>query len=85
MEIMDAQLDKFEAAEETIGFRISNAVSDKPKGKRHGKYVGRLGKETAGKRNGSKSRVNGDDDVKTLYSTRPLLRNTELIKSASDF
>ena len=67
MAIMDAQLDKFKATEEILGVRISNAVSDKPKDKRQVKDVGRVGKETAGKRNGSKSRVNGDDGVKTLW------------------
>ena len=63
---MDAQLDNFGAAEEIRGVRITNAVSYKPKDKRQGKYVERVGKETAGKRNGSKSRVNGDDGVKTF-------------------
>ena len=51
---MDAQLDEIEATWKILGVRISNAVSDKPKDKRQGKYVGRVGKETAGKRNGSK-------------------------------
>ena len=51
MATMDAQLDKFEAREEIVWFRISNAVSDKPKDKRQGKDIGRVGKETAGKRN----------------------------------
>ena len=69
MAIMDAQLDKFEAAEEIQGVRISNAVSDKPKDKKQGKDVGRVGKETTGKRNRSKSRVNGDDGVKTFWGT----------------
>ena len=59
--IVDAQLDKVEAVEEFLGVRTSNAVSDKLKDKRQGKNVGRVGKETAGKRNGSKSLVNGDD------------------------
>ena len=52
--IMDGQLDKFEAAEKNIGVRISNPVSDKPKDKRQGKDVGRVGKDTAGKGNGRK-------------------------------
>ena len=69
MAIMDVQLDKFEAAEEVLGVRISNAVSDKPKDRRQGKGVGRVGKETAGKRNESKSRVNCDDGVKTFWGT----------------
>ena len=64
--MMNGQLDKFEAMEEIRGVRISNAVSDKPKDKRQGKVVGRVGKETAGKRNGSKPRVNGDDGMKTF-------------------
>ena len=34
MAVMDAQLDKFEAAEEILGVRISNTVSDKSKDKR---------------------------------------------------
>ena len=53
MAIMDAQLDTFEAAEEILEVLISNAVSDKPKDKRRSKHVGRVGKETAGKRNGN--------------------------------
>ena len=69
MAIMDAQLDKFEAAEEILGVRISNTVSDKPKDKRQGKDIGRVGKETASKRNGSKTRVNVDDGVKTFWGT----------------
>ena len=69
MAIMDAQLDKFEAAEEIQGVRISNTVSKKLKDKRQGKDVGRVGKETTGKRNGRKSRVNGDDGVKTFWGT----------------
>ena len=69
MAIMDAQLDNFEAAEELLGVHISNTASDKPKDKRQGKDVGRVGKETVGKRNGSKSRVNGDDDVKPFWGT----------------
>ena len=69
MAIMDAQLDKFEAVEEILGVRISNTVSDKPKDKRQGKDVGRMGKETASKRNGSKTRVNVDDGVKTFWGT----------------
>ena len=44
MAIMETQLDKLEAAEEIVGARISNTVSDKPKGKRRGKKVGRVGK-----------------------------------------
>ena len=40
MAIMDAQLDKFEAAEETLEVRISIAVLDKSKDKRQGKDVG---------------------------------------------
>ena len=64
MAIMDAQLDKSEVAEEILGVRISNTVSDKPKYKREGKDVGRVGNETASKRNGSKTRVNVDDGVK---------------------
>ena len=40
MTVMDAQLDKFEAAEEILGVRVSNTVSDKPKDKRQGKYIG---------------------------------------------
>ena len=67
--IMDAQLNKFEAGKEILGVRISNAVSDKPKDKRQRKDVGRVVKETAGKRHGSKSRVNGDDGVKTFWGT----------------
>ena len=66
MEIMDAQLDKFEAAEEIQGIRISNTVSDKPKDKRQGKDIGQVRKETAGKRNESKTRVNFDDGMKTF-------------------
>ena len=69
MVIMDAQLGKFEATEEVLGVRISNAVTDKPKDKRQCKYVERVGKETAGKRNGRKSCVNGDDGVKTFWRT----------------
>ena len=69
MAIMDAQLDKFEAAEEIVEIRISNTVSDKPKEKRQGKGVGQVGKETASKRNGSKTRVNVDDGVKTFWGT----------------
>ena len=34
MAIMDAQLNKFEAAEEILGVHTSNAVSDQPKDKR---------------------------------------------------
>ena len=67
--IMDAKLDNVEAEEEILGVRISNAVSDKPKDQKQGKDVGRVGKETAGKRNGSKSRVNGDDGVKSFWGT----------------
>ena len=66
MAIMDAQLDKFEAAEEILGVCISNTVSDKPKDKIQGKDIGRVGKKTAGKGNGSKTRVNVDDGVKTF-------------------
>ena len=69
MAIMDAQLDTFKAAEEIQRVRINNAVSDKPKDKRQGKDVGRVGKETAGKINGRKARVNGDDGVKTFWDT----------------
>ena len=69
MAIMDAQLDKFEAAEEIVEVRISNTVPDKPKDKRQDKDVGRVGKETASKRNGSKSRVNVDDGVKSFWGT----------------
>ena len=69
MVIMDAQLDKIEAAEEVLGVRISNTVSDKPKDRRQSKDVGQVGKETAGKINGRKSRVNGDDGVKTFWGT----------------
>ena len=69
MAIMDAQLDMFEATEKILGVRVKSAVSDKPKDKIKGKDVGRVGKETTGKRNGSKSRVNGDDGVKTFWST----------------
>ena len=69
MAIMDAQLDKFEAAEEILGVRISNTESDKPKDKRRGKDIGRVGKDTAGKRDGSKTRVNVDDGVKTFWGT----------------
>ena len=36
MAIMDIQLNNFEPAEEILGVRISNAVSDKPKDKRYG-------------------------------------------------
>ena len=42
-------------------------VFHKPKDKRQGKDFGRVGKETAGKRNGRKSRVNGDGGVKTFW------------------
>ena len=54
MAIMDAQLDKFEAAEEILGVRISNTVSDKPKDKREGRTLDewgrrRLVKETEAK------------------------------------
>ena len=66
MAIIDVQLNTFETAKEMLGVRVSNALSDKPKDKIQGKYVRRAGKETAGKRNGSKSRVNGDDGVKTF-------------------
>ncbi|CAM9323839.1 unnamed protein product [Ascophyllum nodosum] len=69
MATMDAQLDTFEAAEEILRVRIKHAVSDKPKDERQGKNVGRVGKETAGKRNESKSRVNDDGDVKTFWGT----------------
>ena len=69
MAIIDTQLDKFEAAEEILGVRFSNTVSEKAKDKRQGKDVGRVGKETASKRNGSKTRVNVDDGVKTFWST----------------
>ena len=69
MAIMDAQLDKFEAAEEILGVRISNTVSDKSKDKRQGKDIGRVGNETACKRSGSKTRVNVDDGVKTFWGT----------------
>ena len=69
MAIMDAQLDKVEAAEEILGVRINNTVLDKPKDKRQGKDIGRVGKETASKRNGSKTRVNVDDGVKTFWGT----------------
>ena len=69
MATMGAQLDKFEAAEEILGVRISHAVSDKPKDKRQSKDVGRARTKTAGKRNGSKSHVNGDDGVKTCWGT----------------
>ena len=66
MAIMDAQLDKFEAAEETLGVRISNTGTDKPKDKRQCKDIGRVGKETAVERNGSKTRENFDDGVMTF-------------------
>ena len=56
--------------EEVLGIRISNAVSDKPKEKRQVKDARRVGKETTNKRNGSESRVNGDDGVKTFWGTR---------------
>ena len=69
MTIMNAQLDKFEAAEEILRVRINNTESDKPKDKRQGKDIGRVGKETARKRNGSKTRVNVDDGVKTFWGT----------------
>ena len=69
MAIMDAQLDKFEAAEEILEVRISNTVSDKPKDKRQGKDIGRVGTKTASKRNGSKTHVNVDDGVKTFWGT----------------
>ena len=69
MAITDAQLDKFEAAEEILWIRINNTMSDKPKHKRQGKDIGRVGKETASKRNGSKTRVNVDDGVKTFWGT----------------
>ena len=69
MAIMDAQPDKFEAAEEILGVRINNTVSDKPKDKRQGKDIGRVGKEAASKRNGSKTLVNVDDGVKTFWGT----------------
>ena len=69
MAIMNAQLDKFEAAEEILGVRINNMESDKPTDKRQGKDIGRVGKETASKRNGSKARVNADDGVKTFWGT----------------
>ena len=69
MAIMDAQLDTFEAVEEIIVVRISNTMSDKPKDKRQGKDVGRVEKETASKRNGSKTRVNVGDGVKTFWGT----------------
>ena len=69
MAIMDAQLDTFDVAEEVLGVLISNTVSDKPKDKRQGKDDGRVEKETAGKRNGSKSRVNGDDGVKPFWGS----------------
>ena len=44
-------------------------MSDEPKDKRQGKDVGRVGKETVGKRNGSKLRVNGNDGVKPFWGT----------------
>ena len=69
MAIMNAQLDKFEAAEEILGVRINNTESDKPKDKRQGKDIGRVGKEATSKRNGSKTRVNVDDGVKTFWGT----------------
>ena len=69
MVIMNAQLDKFEAAEEIFGVRINNTESDKPKDKRQGKDIGRVGKGAASKRNGSKTRVNVDDGVKTYWGT----------------
>ena len=69
MTIINAQLDKFEAAEEILGVRINNTESDKPKDKRQGKDIGRVGKEAASKRNGSKTRVNVDDGVKTFWGT----------------
>ena len=69
MTIMNAQLDKFEAAEEILGVRINNTESDKPKDKRQGKDNGRVRKETASKRNGSKPGVNVDDGVKTFWGT----------------
>ena len=61
--IMDAQLNRFEAAEEVLGVRISNTGSDNPKDIRQGEGVGRVGKETASKRNGSNLRMNVDDGV----------------------
>ena len=67
MAIMDAQLDKFEAAEEILEVRISYTMSDKPKDKGQGKNVGRVGKETAVNIYRSKSRMNGDDGVKTFW------------------
>ena len=67
--ITDAQLDKFEAAEEIRRARISSTVLDKPKDKRQSKDVGRVGKETVCKGNRSKPRVNGDDGVKTFWGT----------------
>ena len=69
MATMDAQLGTFEASEEILGVRISNAVSDKPKDKRQSKGVGRVGKETACKRNERRLRVNGDDGLKTFWGT----------------
>ena len=69
MAIMDAQLDKFEAAEEILGIRISTTVSDNPKDKRQGKYIRQVGKKTASKRNGSKTRANVDEGVKTFWGT----------------
>ena len=53
MTIMDAQLSKFEAAEEILGIRISNTMSDKPKDKRQDKDIGRVGKKTVVKRKGT--------------------------------
>ena len=84
MASMDAQLDKFEAAEEILGLRISNTVSDKPKDKRQGKDVGRVGKEAASKRNGSKTRVNVDDGVKTFWGTCFMCGDRCLTRTESD-
>ena len=44
-------------------------MSDKPKDKIQGKDIGRVGKETASKRNGSKTSMNVDDGVKTFWGT----------------
>ena len=67
---MDAQLNRFEAAEEVLGVRISNTGSDNPIDIRQGEGVGRVGKETASKRNGSNSRMNVDDGVFRVWGAR---------------
>ena len=59
MAVMDAQLDKFEAAEAILGVRARDAVSEKPKDKTQCNDGGRVKKNAVGKKNGSQSRGSG--------------------------